>query len=210
MKSPPTRVALYSRVSTTDKGQEVENQLLQLRQLCASHGYQIRQEYIDHESGSKGKKERAAFAELFEAAAQRKFDLVIFWSLDRFSREGIRKTIHYLQQLDGYGVRFKSYTESYLDTDNELVSHILLGVLSYFAELEAKRISERTKAALARKKAQGVILGQPSKYRRFREPLIAMSQKGLAKKEMARQTGLSVQTIRKYLRMIDDEKTVAA
>lgn len=210
MKSPPTRVALYSRVSTTDKGQDVENQLMQLRQWCESHGYQIHQEYIDHESGSKGKKERAAFAELFEAGAQRKFDLVIFWSLDRFSREGIRKTIHYLQQLDGYGVRFKSYTEPYLDTDNELVSHILLGVLSYFAELEAKRISERTKAALARKKAQGVILGQPSKYHRSREPLIAMSQKGMAKKEMARQTGLSVQTVRKYLRMIGHEKTMAA
>lgn len=129
--------------------------------------------------------------------------------LDRFSREGIRKTIHYLQQLDGYGVRFKSYTESYLDTDNELVSHILLGVLSYFAELEAKRISERTKAALARKKAQGVILGQPSKFNRYRESLMTMTQQGLAKKEMARQSGLSIQTVRKYLRMIDDETTVA-
>ena len=74
--------------------------------------------------------------------------LVLFWSLDRFSREGIRKTILYLQQLDGFGVKFKSYSETPLDTDNELVSHILLGVLSYFADLEAKKISERMKAGL--------------------------------------------------------------
>ncbi len=47
---------------------------------------------------------------------------MVFWSLDRFSREGIRKTILYLQRLDALGVRFKSYTEAYLDTDNELVA----------------------------------------------------------------------------------------
>jgi DNA invertase Pin-like site-specific DNA recombinase len=87
---------------------------------------------------------------MFEAAEERGFDLLIFWSLDRFSREGIRKTIAYLQQLDALGAGFLSYTESYLNTENELVRHSLLGVLSYLAELEAKKISRRTKAGLER------------------------------------------------------------
>ena len=68
----------------------------------------------------------------------------MFWSLDRFSREGLRKTVAYLQQLEALGVRFRSYTEPYLSTENELVSHVLLGVLSYFAEYEAHKISRRT------------------------------------------------------------------
>ncbi len=57
-------------------------------------------------------------------------DRVLAWSLDRFTREGIQKTIFYLQQLDGLGVNFKSYTEQYLDTDNELIRHVVLGMLA--------------------------------------------------------------------------------
>lgn len=57
---------------------------------------------------------------------------MLFWALDRFSREGIRKTIAYLEHLDACGVAFKSYTEPFLDTDNELITHIVLGVTSYY------------------------------------------------------------------------------
>ena len=57
-------------------------------------------------------------------------------------------------------MNFKSVTEPYLDTDNELVTHILLGVLSYFAELETKKVSERTNAGLARTRASGRALGR--------------------------------------------------
>ena len=203
MSTPIVRAALYSRVSTTDKGQDADNQLAPLRAFCRRQGYEIAGEYIDHESGRKGRRERAAFARLFEDAARRRFDLVLFWSLDRFSREGIRKTILYLQQLDALGVRFKSYTEAYLDTDNELVSHILLGVLSYFAELEAKKISERTKAGLKRARAQGKQLGRRSTFGQYRETLAQMAAEGLAKKEMARRTDLSVQTVRRYLKRIE-------
>ncbi|MEO1669447.1 MAG: recombinase family protein, partial [Cyanobacteria bacterium J06631_2] len=125
------RAALYLRVSTTDKGQETDNQLLQLREFCDRSDWDIFDIYVDKESGRKGKRERSDFARLFNDAAKRKFDVVLFWSLDRFSREGIRKTIHYLQQLEGFGVRFKSYTETFLDTENELVAHIVIGIFSY-------------------------------------------------------------------------------
>ncbi len=138
-------------------------------------------------------------------ASKRKFDVVSVWSLDRLTREGIQKTIFYLQQLDGLGVNFKSYTEQYLDIDNELIRHVVLGMLAYFAKLQREKISENTKAALARKKAQGVKLGQPSKFERYRDDLITMSSEGVAKKEMARRTGLSVPTVRKYLKMIEGQ-----
>ena len=52
---------------------------------------------------------------------------------------GISKTIFYLQQLDGLGVNFKSYTEQYLDTDNELIRHVVLGMLAYFAKLQREK-----------------------------------------------------------------------
>jgi DNA invertase Pin-like site-specific DNA recombinase len=141
---------------------------------------------------------------VFEAAENREFDLLIFWSLDRFSREGIRKTVSYLRQLEDLGVRFRSYTEPYLSTENELVSHILLAVLSYFAEYEAKKISRRTKAGLERARAEGKQIGRPSKFDQYRPQLEAMIEEECSKAEMKRRTGLAYNTVKKYLRRIEE------
>jgi DNA invertase Pin-like site-specific DNA recombinase len=70
--------------------------------------------FVEHESGRKGADKRKQFAALFEDAAKRKFDCVLFWALDRFSREGMAQTIGHLQRLTSYGVTFHSYTEPHL------------------------------------------------------------------------------------------------
>ena len=114
------RVAIYARVSTDDKGQDPENQLQELRAWAVNSGHAISGEYVDHESGRKGAEKRKQFAALFDDAAKRKFDCVLFWALDRFSREGMTHTIIHLQRLS-YGIAFHSYTETHLATDNELV-----------------------------------------------------------------------------------------
>jgi DNA invertase Pin-like site-specific DNA recombinase len=199
------RAALYLRVSTSDGRQTEENQRKELRAFCQREGYDVAGEYVDHESGRKGRRARQAFDQVFQAAESREIDLVVFWSLDRFSREGIRKTIHYLQQLDALGVGFRSYTEPYLNTENELVRHILLGVLSYFAEYEAKKISQRTKAGLKRARAEGKQIGRPSKFDEHKHQLIKLKAEGVSKAEMKRRTGLSYNTVKKYLRRIEEE-----
>src|SRR6516165_8155897 len=157
----PMRIAIYARVSTDDKDQDPETQLRQLRQWCADANHTIAHEYIDRESGRKGTNGRKQFAALFEDAHKRKFDCVLFWSLDRFSREGMVPTIMHLQRLSACGVGFHSYTEAHLATDNELVRNILLALLASLAKLEAQKISERTRAGMARAKARGAKIGRP-------------------------------------------------
>src|SRR5262249_29611615 len=115
------RVAIYARVSTEDKGQGPGNQLRDLRAWCTNSGHDILDEYIDRVSGRKGRGERKQFAALFEDASRRKFECVVFWALDRFSREGMVPTIHHLERLNSYGVTFHSYTEPHLCADNEMV-----------------------------------------------------------------------------------------
>jgi DNA invertase Pin-like site-specific DNA recombinase len=105
------RVAIYARVSTDDKGQDPENQLRELRAWCINSGHVIFREYVEHESGRKGADRRKQFAALFDDAAKRKFDCVLFWALDRFSREGMAQTIAHLQRLVSHGVVFHSCTE---------------------------------------------------------------------------------------------------
>lgn len=201
------RVALYSRVSKDDDSQTPENQLLELHAYCERQGYEVVEDYIDYESGRKGKAERKRFAALLKDASQRKFDLVLFWALDRFSREGIRKTMNYLERLEGYGVAFKSYTEEYLDTSNELLKHIVIGTIAYFAELEAKRISDRTKAGLARVKAKGKRLGRPTKFMTHKQRLEKLLEQGYSKQRIADQLGLSLNTAKKYIRLLEAAST---
>jgi DNA invertase Pin-like site-specific DNA recombinase len=195
------RIALYARVSTATKGQDPENQLRQLRQWCDDAGHELVAEYIDHESGRKGingPNGRKQFAALFEDAHRRKFDCVLFWALDRFSREGMVPTIQYLQRLDSYGVNFHSYTEPHLATDNELVRDILLALLSSLARQEARRLSERTKAGLARVRAQGIRLGRPAISEKVRKQIVARIKAGQTPYRVSQDLGIARKTVKKY------------
>ncbi len=95
--SATTRVALYARVSTSDQGQTADNQLLALRELAARQGWQVVAEFVDESSGARS--DRPALRAMLEAASQRRFDLLLFWSLDRLSRQGALKTLELLDQL---------------------------------------------------------------------------------------------------------------
>ena len=149
------KVCLYARISTKDKGQDTENQLLQLRQFCAGQpGWTVVGEYTDEKTGRTS--DREAFQQLFLDAYQKKFDLVFFWALDRFSREGAGETLRHLQKLTSYGILWKSYTEPYIDSAG-MFSDVIVSLLATVAKQESVRRSERASAAYAKLKAQGRI-----------------------------------------------------
>ena len=204
------RIAIYARVSTDDKGQDPENQLRELRAWCAHAGHMIVQEYIDHESGRKGTDKRKQFAALFEDAAKRKFDCVLFWALDRFSREGMVPTINHLQQLASHGVAFHSYTEAHLATDNEIVRNVLLALMSSLAKVEAQRISDRTRAGMARAKAHGKRIGRPRIDLRLRQKIVAMAAEGASAYSIGKSLGIDRHTAAKYAAPAHDEMPRAA
>ena len=134
------RCALYARVSTKDKGQEVENQLRQLREFSVHSGWTIVAEYIDHESGKISDREQ--FQAMFEAASKRRFDVLLFWSLDRLSREGVLPTLQHLQRLSCYGVGYRSFTEQYFDSCG-IFRDAVIAIVATVAKQERIRISER-------------------------------------------------------------------
>ena len=169
-----SRVAIYARVSTEDRGQDPENQLAQLRAWCASAGHKIAAEYVDHASGAKGEAKRPRFAAMLDDAHRRQFDVVLCWALDRLSREGMVATVGYLQRLAAAGVAFHSYSEPALCSENEMVRDIVLAVMSSLAKVERARISERTKAGLARTRAAGGRLGRPTLADKVRQQIVAM------------------------------------
>lgn len=150
------RICLYGRVST-DR-QETRNQITQLREFAAKQEWQIVHEYVDVASGKSS--DRQQFKALFAAASRREFELVLFWSLDRFSREGVFETLKHLQTLTGYGVGYRSFTEQYLDSCG-MFRDAVISILAVIAKQERVRLSERTLAGLARARAQGRVGGRP-------------------------------------------------
>jgi DNA invertase Pin-like site-specific DNA recombinase len=189
------RVALYARVSTKDKGQDTENQLHQLRAFAEQHGT-IYQVYTDQESG--GKADRTDFKHLLREAYQHKFDLVVFWRLNRFSREGALATLRYLKELKDHGVNYKSFTEPYLDSLGPF-GDVIVSLLATIAAQDLIKISENTKAALAKKKAAGVQLGAPSKSAAVVAQVRRLKASGASNQAIARALQLSPSTVAKYL-----------
>ena len=190
-----TTVALYARVSTKDKGQSTENQLPELRRFAQAHGYTVYKEYVEQESGGTGK--RSEFQALFTYAHQRRFDLVLFRNLDHFSREGALPTLQYLNQLQGWGVGYKSLTEQYLDSVR-LFQEAIISLLATLAKQERVRLSERTKAGMARRRAEGAQMGPPAKSAIVVEQIQQLKYSGLSNYAVAKQLGISASTVAKY------------
>ena len=151
------KVAIYVRVST-DK-QESENQLIELREYCKSSDYQIFNEYVDIISGKEDK--RPNWDQLFLDAHRKKFDIVLFWDLSRFSRSGTLYTLQKLRELENLGIGYISYREPYLNTVGQF-KDVVISILSTVAKIEREQISDRTKAGLKRAKLNGVVLGRSS------------------------------------------------
>jgi DNA invertase Pin-like site-specific DNA recombinase len=192
------RIALYARVSTRDKGQDYENQLHELRAFVArkaSDSWVLAHEYADKVSAKNDN--RPAFRRLYEDASRKEFDMVLFWSLDRFSREGVLETLQHLQRLTSHGVEWFSYREEYLRSVG-VFRDAVLAILAAIAKQERVRLSERVQAGLSRARAQGKVLGRPRAAVRP-ERVLRLRSRGMSIRQIAAETGVSTMTVQRIL-----------
>jgi DNA invertase Pin-like site-specific DNA recombinase len=185
------RCGLYVRVSTNK--QETDNQLAQLRAFAVTVGWQVVVEYVDQITGKHS--DRVEFQRMFEDASRRKFDVLLFWSLDRLSREGALETLQHLNRLTGYGVQWRSLTEQYLDSTG-MFRDAVISILAVVAKQERVRLSERTLAGLERARKEGKVLGRP-RSKVDGDEIRALRASGLSWGAIGRQTGLARATCQK-------------
>jgi len=164
------KVAIYIRVSTHT--QECKNQEVQLREYSIKKGYDIYNIYSDVMSGKENS--RPAFDKLFEDARNRKFDLILFWSLDRFSRSGTLFTLQKLKELENLGIGWESYQEPYFNSIGEF-KDVVLSIMATLAKIERERLSERTKAGLNNSKKRHLV----GKRGKDRKPRVRRADRGL-------------------------------
>lgn len=194
------RAAIYARVSTADGRPDTKNQLGELRRFSETMEWEIAGEYIDYESGSRA--DPAEFKRLFADAAQRRFDLVLVWALDRLSREGVAKTFQHIKRLTANGIEFVSFTEEHFRTTGP-AGELMIAVAAWIARQERVRISERVRAGLGRARINGTRSGKAAGRPRVifnRETVVEGRRQGKSWRQIARECHAGVTTVRRAYR----------
>ena len=190
-KATKPKVAIYARVSTADKGQDLDTQLLPLKHYAASRNWAIAEVYADKASGAKER--RPALDRLMAAAFRREFQAVVVYRFDRFARS----TKHLVTALDEFrelGIDFVSINER-LDTGTPM-GKAMFTIISAFAELERSIIQERVRDGLAKAREKGVTLGRPKGTTTKAEgQILKLLAQGLSIRAVAKQVGVAPNTV---------------
>lgn len=206
MQNPSThdksmRVAIYARVSTADKEQNPETQLMHLRDYCNAQGWEIYNEYVDTAS-ALDIAHRVAWRQLLDDSARRKFQMVVVFKLDRAFRS-VKHMHDTLSAWELSGVSFKSIREQF-DTSTAL-GRLLLNLLAALAEFELELIRERVKAGMDRAARQGKKIGRPratdrrgfkTRYKIILERLRAGE---ISRRKAAKELGIGYATLKRLL-----------
>jgi DNA invertase Pin-like site-specific DNA recombinase len=153
-----TRVALWCRVSTED--QTTENQLRVLREWAAQRGFEVVREYLVEASAFTGKHQPHLKVAL-EDARLGTYQVLLVWALDRLSREGVEATLSLIRRFREHGVEVHSHQESWTEGAHEW-QDLFMSVCAWAAQVESRKRSERVKAGMARRRAQGLPVGRPA------------------------------------------------
>src|SRR5579862_2957731 len=151
--------AVYSRVSTLGRGQDPAVQTRELTEYCERRGWQVFDLYVDN--GVSGKKDsRPALNRLMRDAHARRFEVVVVWRFDRFSRS-VSHLCRALETFNALDIQFVSLCEQ-VDT-NTPTGKLVFTILGAVAEGERNLIVERVRAGLRNARAKGKRLGRPTK-----------------------------------------------
>lgn len=157
---PLIKAGFWFRVSSGE--QTTDNQVPDVEQFATHHGYAEAKRYEVSDSAWKnggGAEYRATLKRALDDAHAGEFSVLVVWALDRIVREGAEDALRIFRQFRQRGCTVVSVRESWLNSAPE-VQDVLLAFAGWLAERESARRSERTKAGLARRKAEGLPVGR--------------------------------------------------
>ena len=195
------RVAIYARVSSSDKVQDPETQLMPLRDFCLAQGWQVYREYVDR-APANDLAHRVQWRQLLDDAAKRKFTVVLVFKLDRAFRS-VKHMHDTLAAWEMVGVSFQSLREQF-DTSTAL-GRLLLNLLAALAEFELELIRERVKAGMDRARRQGRQIGRPRVTdrkgfnKRFGDISERLNGGDISRRQAAKELGIGYATLKRLL-----------
>ena len=197
------KAALWLRISTNDRGQDPQLQRADLDRVCQQRGWEIVKVYEVEESAF-GKKPRDQFHAMLEDARKGRFDVLVAWSMDRFSREGEWSVSRTIATFQDWKIRFYSYNEPFLDTTGEFAG-FLIPLFAWMARQESLRKGRAVKLGMAKARALGRRIGRPKveERRGFSERFGAILERlgdgSLSKRKAAQELGVGYATFKRRL-----------
>jgi DNA invertase Pin-like site-specific DNA recombinase len=186
------RVAIYTRVSTTDQHPAMQER--ELVEYVSRRNWTVFKKYSD--KGISGTVERRpALDALLADCRRRKIDVVVVWKFDRFARS-LKQLLNALELFRILGITFVSCTEA-IDTS---LPHgeMLFQIIGAIAQWERSLIAERVRSGLKNARANGKILGRPPLRRLTSKEIVqlrsARSKAKLPFRILAKKFGVSVFT----------------
>ena len=187
------KVAIYARVSTDDREQDPETQLLAVRDYCALRtDWAITGEYVD-QARARDLRGRREWRRMMDAAARKRFAAVVVFKLDRAFRS-VRHMHATLEAWEIVGVDLVSVREQF-DTSTAM-GRLLMNLMGSLAEFELEVISERVKAGMNRARREGKQIGRPQ-VEVSHDRIGAMLADGHVWRDIAEASGVSVRTARR-------------
>jgi len=190
----------YIRVST--QIQSYDGQHYEIEKWCGERSIGIDRWVQEKVSGNRDWNERT-LGSLIRRMKQG--DLLVCAELSRLGRN-MMMVMSILNVCSRKGIHVCSIKDHF-ELSDDLQSKIVAFAFSLAAEIERNLISQRTREALAAKKAAGVRLGRPegasSKRRRFEERLpeiVRMRELGISMESIARAIDIHKNTLYRYMK----------
>jgi DNA invertase Pin-like site-specific DNA recombinase len=185
------KAAIYVRVSTAEQNTDMQRNDLQ--EYADRRGYTIFHVYEDIITGAA--RERKALDRLIDDAKKRRFDVVLVWKFDRFARS-LKMLIDHLELFQELGIDFISYQEN-IDTTTAM-GKLVFSINAAYADFERSIIKERVKAGVKAKRAKTGRWGRQELDKPTQEKIKALRAAQVSIRGIAKQLGISVNTVRKY------------
>ncbi len=198
-------VGLYARVSTKDKEQNPENQLIRLREYCKVREWKFR-EYVDFASGAK--KDRPGLKSIMNDLTQ--LDGILVLRLDRFGRS-LQNLLENLNQIRSQGKFFEAIDQGLkISEKKDPMNDFMLAILGAAAEFERELISERVRDGMARARKENRKIGRPEilgKRGMDASRIIALRESGKSIREISQIVGIKRSTIHGILKSVSEKPT---
>jgi len=188
MDNQTIKACIYARCSTDESKQDVQVQLIELRRYCEAYGWHY-EEVAEYGSGYKGCQPK--LDQLLEDIKEKCFNVLIVYSMDRFSRESPSKINALLDTIvEKYGCRFLALQQS-IDSDNELTWAVCKPLFVFFANQYSKNLGQKVRLGIAQKKAKGIYRGGRPRKSVNLASIEALRSKGLTLRAIAKEINLN-------------------
>ena len=202
------KVAIYVRVSTEEQAKEgisLSAQIARCQAFCKARDWEVFKIYTDA-GVSAGSMKRPALKDLLTNAEQRKFDVLLVYKIDRFSRN-LKDLIAALERLKMQNINFTSVTEQ-IDTTTAM-GEAFFQIIGVFAQLERGIVKERVELAFNKKIDSGETLNRAPLGYQYRNRKLVVEEEsaekvkkifemwtsGINYKEIAKELNLPISTL---------------